>query len=238
MALSGSTDFSMTAGELIASVLKLFGIGLNGESATAQETNDALEDLNLLVKSLTTKGLKLWLRKNEIITLTAAKKNYTLGAAGDVVMDRPLEIVSAFRRDTAGNDTIMTIFSRDEYRMLSTEASEGPPINIYFDPQLTTSEINIWPVPTTADAAEFTIHLDYRKPVDDLDTTTDDLEFPAEWLKPLKWNLAKEAMMSYDLPESRQRRIEKFARDSLKDAEGFDTENNTSMFFQPNTRGY
>jgi len=238
MALSGSSDFSMTAGEIIASVLKLFGIGLNGESATAQETNDALEDLNILVKSLTTKGLKLFLRNNEIITLIADKKNYTLGATGDVVMDRPVEVIGAFRRDTQGNDVPLTVFSRDEYRMLSDEDSEGPPINIYFDPQLTNSEINIWPVPTATDAAEYTIHLDYRKPVDDLDTTTDDLEFPQEWLRPLKWNLAKEAMISYDIPESRQRRIEKYAKESLIDAERFDTENNTSIFFQPNSRGY
>jgi len=227
----------MTAGDVVNKALKQCGIGLNSETPTAQETNDALEDLNMIIKTWSRKGLKLWLMGNESLTLTAGKKNYTLGATGDVVMDRPVEIQSAYRSDTDDNDTQMTIFSREEYRMLTNKDSEGAPLNIYFDAQLDNSEINIWPVPNATDAAEFTIELSWRKPADDADATTDDLEFPQEWYRALKWNLAQEIMSEYDLPEEKQRRISKFAKDSLKDAESSDTSSNTSVFFQPQNRG-
>ena len=237
MALSGSTNFNMTAGDVVIKALKQCGIGLNSETPTAQEINDALEDLNILIKAWSRKGLKLWLMGNESLTLTAAKNNYTLGLTGDVVMDRPVEIQSAYRNDSNNISTQMTIFSREEYRMLSDKTAEGTPLNIYFDPQLDNSEINIWPVPNAVDAAEFTIELSWRKPADDADAVTDDLEFPQEWYRALKWNLAQEIMGEYDIPEEKQRRITTLANKSLKEAESVDISSNTSVFFQPNKRG-
>lgn len=237
MALSGSTNFNMTAGEIVSSALKQCGIGLNSEVPKAHEINDAMEDLNIIIKAWSKKGLKLWAMGNQSIPLVADKLTYTLGPTGDIVMDRPLELQSAYRSDTDDNDTQMTIFSREEYRMLSNKSSEGAPLQIYYDAQLDNAVMNIWPVPNATDAAEFTIELSWRKPIDDADVTTDDLEFPSEWYRALKWNLTQEIMVAYDLPENRQRRISKLARDSLKDAEASDSSQNTSVFFQPNKRG-
>ena len=238
MALSNSTDFNMTAGNIITKALKNCGIGLNGETPTAQETNDALESLNILIKAYSRKGLKMFLTGNQSITLVASQSNYTLGPVGaDVTMDRPIEIQSAYRRNSNNNDTIMTMFSREEYRSLSDKTSSGPPINLYYDPQLDSSEINVWPVPTTSDASEYTVEISYRKAADDADATTDDLEFPPEWYRALIWNLTEEEMESYDLPDEKQRRIKAKAKMTLKDAESTDIGENTSVFFQPNKRG-
>ena len=237
MPLSGSTDFSMTAGDVVTKALKQCGIGLNGETPTAQETNDALESLNILMKVYAKKGLKIFLKGNQSITLVASKSNYTLGPSGDVTMDRPIEIESAYRRDSNSADTIMTIFSRDEYRNLSDKTSAGTPINLYFNKQLTNSEIDIWPVPTSSDASEYTLEISYRKPADDADATTDDIEFPPEWYRTLIWNLAEEEMESYDLPDKKQRRIKAKAKITLKEAESTDIGDNTSVYFQPNKRG-
>lgn len=237
MALSGSTDYNMTAGQLINDALQECGIGLNGETPTATETNDTKRRLNMLLKAWGRKGLKLWLMKNESVTLSADKKNYTLGTAGDVTIDRPVEIQSAYRRDSNGFDTPLNIYSREEYRMLSDKSASGAPLNLYYDPQLTNSEMNIWPVPDATDAAEYTLEISYKKTIDDVDATTDDIEVPPEWYLALHWNLAKLMMVSFDLPENKQRRISANARDYLKDAEATDTGLNTSVFFQPNKRG-
>ena len=237
MALSNSTDYNMTAGDIVTRTLKNCGIGLNGETPTAQETNDALEDLNILMKAYAKKGLKIFLKGNQSIILVASQSNYTLGPSGDVVMDRPIEIESAYRRDTNNTDTIMTIFSRDEYRSLSDKTSSGAPINLYFNKQLTNSEIDIWPVPTSSDASEYTLEISYRKPADDADATTDDIEFPPEWYRALIWNLTEEVMESYDLPDKKQRRIARKAMMTLKEAESTDIGDNTSVYFQPNKRG-
>jgi len=237
MALSGSTDFNMTAGEIVSFALKQCGIGLNSETATAQETNDALESLNMLMKAYSVKGLKIFLTNDKDITLVAAQQKYTLGAAGDVVMDRPNEIQSAYREDTNGLRTPMNVISREEYRMLSDPSAEGVPLSLYYDTQLTLGEMNIWPVPNATDAAEYTLNISWKKPADDADATTDDLEFPAQWYLALGWGLAKQLMVGYDLPKERKYDIKSLSKEALKDAEASDKGDNTSIYFQPNKRG-
>jgi len=236
MSLSGSTNFTMTAGNIVTRALKNCGIGLNGETPTAQETNDALEDLNILMKAYSPKGLKTYLQYTISVTLVASTKNYSIGPTGDVVADRPVEITQAFRRNSDNVDTEVNLVSKQEYFQLSDKDSSGPPIQIYYDYKLTNSEINIWPVPTTADASEYTLELIARKSADDADATTDDIEFPQEWYRALIWNLTEEVMESYDLPDSKQRRIKAKAKNTLKDAEGMDKGSNTSVYFQPTRR--
>lgn len=228
----------MTAGQIVAFALKQCSIGNNGETATAQETNEALESLNMLMKAWNRKGLKAWLTGNQSITLVADKLSYTLGQSGaDVTMDSPTEIISAYRLDSNNSSTQMTVFSREEYRMLSDKTTVGPPIDLYFQPTLTNSVLSVWPVPATADAAEYTIEINWKKPADDADATTNDLEFPPEWYLALGWGLAKQIMVGYDLPKERKYDIRSMAKEALKDAEGSDIGVNTSVFFQPTKRG-
>ena len=120
MAVSGSVDFAMTVGEVINAALKKCGVGHNSETPTAAETNDAKEALDMILKEWSKYGLKLWQRRNQSITLVASQSSYTLGrSSADVDMDRPIEIVSAYRRDSNSIDTPLTKISKDEYRRLS-----------------------------------------------------------------------------------------------------------------------
>jgi len=237
MPLSGSTDFNMTAGGIVAFALKQCGIGNNSSVATAQETNDALEILNMLMKAWNRKGLKVWLTGNQSVPLTADKLSYTLGPSGDITMDRPNEIISAYRVDSSNISTPMSIFSREEYRLLSDKTSQGTPLNLYFQATLTNADMSIWPVPNATNAAEYTIEINWKKSADDADATTNDLEFPPEWYLALGWGLAKQLMVGFDLPKERKYDIRSLAKSSLKDAEASDIGVNTSVYFQPNQRG-
>lgn len=236
MAISGSTNFNMTVGDLISAALRQMGIGLSGETATSQETNDTLEALEGLLKLWSVKGLKLWMRRDQSITLVASDKDYTLGPSGDVSMDRPVDVINAYLTDSNSNDIQMTSMGREEYRMLSDKTSTGTPNQFHYDPQLTNGTLYVWPVPDATAAAEYTLHINYVKPIDDGDATTNDLEVPPEWYLALKWNLAKEIMMEFDIPESKQRRIEKYAKEYRKEVEESDIEDNRSVYISPARR--
>lgn len=236
MALSASTNHNNTVGDVISAALRLCGIGLNGETATAQETNDTLEALEGLIKLWSVRGLKLWMRRNKDITMVAADKDYTLGPSGDVTMDRPSDVINGTLVDSNGTVLQITGIGREEYRKLSDPTSGGVPTQFHYDPQLTNGVLYLYPVPTAVEAAEYTLNINYTKPIDDADATTNDLEFPQEWYLALKWNLVKEIMMEYDLPETKQRRIEKFANYYRKEAEGTDIEDNRSVKFRPTRR--
>ena len=237
MALSGSTDLNYTVGNLITDALRLMGVGLNGETPTAQETNDTLMALELHIKNLSKKGMKLWQRRTKEITLTAGDNSYTLGATGTVTMDRPEDIIAAYRRDSNNKDTPVGKMSREEYWRLSNKTAVGVPINYYYDPQLDNGVLYIYLTPDATVAANNTLIIDYKKPIDDADATTNDIEIPKEWYLPLKWIVADEIMIEFDIPEEDKIRIERKANSHKKHTIATDIESGTSIFFRPTMRG-
>ena len=83
MATSGSYDFTRTAGGIINAALRKLGILAEGEVASADQATDALEDLNLLVKSWPANGIDLW-RYEELTVFTVKdKQSYLIGATGN-----------------------------------------------------------------------------------------------------------------------------------------------------------
>lgn len=236
MPLSASTNWGMTVAQIISAALRQMGIGLNSETATAQETNDTLEALEGLLKLWSVRGLKLWMRRDQSVTLVASDKDYTLGPSGDVTMDRPTDVINAYLTDSNNNNIMVTPMGREEYRMLSDPTSPGTPNQFHYDPQLTNGTLYLWPVPDAAAVAEYTLHINYVKPIDDGDATTNDLEVPQEWFLALKWNLAREMMGEFDVPESKQRRIEKYAKQYREEAEATDIEDNRSIKMKPSRR--
>lgn len=237
MALSGSTNYNLTAGSLINAILKQLGIGLNSETPTAEETNDVLLHLNLFLKENSVHGLKTWLRKTEAITMVASTASYTLGPTGTVVMDRPNAIIDAYIRDENDYDRPLTSLSQEEYIHLPDKTlTSTDVIQYHYDPQLTNGVLYLFPVPNSTAATNDTLYIVYTKPIDDLDATTDDIEIPVEWYNAALWNVADVMAISYDVPESRHNKITQKASISLAKAQSSDLEFNTSVTFHKRSR--
>jgi hypothetical protein len=149
-------------------------------------------------------------------------------------IDRPIRLLQ-LRRDTIDNtDEIeATQWSREEYFAQPNKTSQGTINNWYFSPQLTNGRLYIWQTANDADQlARFT----FERPIDILDSTTDAPDFPAEWFRTLKYNLAADIAPEYTLSQDRLDRIEAKAQSLLENALGFDTEND-SMAMQPDFGG-
>ena len=136
-------------------------------------------------------------------------------------INRPLRIVDARRRDSSSIDKTISPISRQEYFDLSNKASGGDINQYYYDPQLTNGVLYVWPLIT--DVAN-TLKLTVYDPVNDLDATTDNIDFPVEWMRPLKIMLAQDLVLEYPVSDSRAKWITMMAAEAKDVVMGWDVE--------------
>lgn len=236
MALSNSVDFSLNRDQLISAAFRklgIYGAGLN-ETPSTQELTDASITLNSVVKSWIADGEQLWVTQRTSLPVIADKQSYTVGIGGDVNIQRPEHLIYAvYRNDNF--DRPIEIYSRQRYWSLSRKDSKGEITGVYYDPQLTLGILFVWPVPNIA--TNKSLELFFQNPFDDLDSATDDFEFPQYWFNALTWALAAELAFEYGLPDQRLIMIQTKARAEKENALSYDTEKQ-SIFFQPNNRFY
>jgi len=83
MATSGSVNYSRTANQIISLAFRLIGVGTQGEALPAEEQEDGIERLNLMVKSWQVEKIHLWKMKDAILFTTASQYVYNIGPTGD-----------------------------------------------------------------------------------------------------------------------------------------------------------
>jgi len=236
MATSGSTNFTLNRNEMINSAFRLIGVGIRGETLTAEEIANGSEALNLMLKAWEARGLPMWRRDALSVTLVASQAAYTIGPSGaDVTAARPLRILEANYKDTNNETASINVVSLEEWSGLPdrSTAKNSPPTSLYFDPTITSSTVNIWPMPDATAAAEWTLELWVHSPIEDMDGSTDDFDCPPEWLEAIKYNLALRLADEYGIPDQMYYRIRSMARDGLAFAENWDVED-VSITFEPN----
>lgn len=149
-------------------------------------------------------------------------------------IDRPVRILQ-LRRDSLGNfDEIeATQWSREEYFAQPNKTSQGTINNWYYSPQLTNGRLYIWQTANSADQlAKFT----FERPLEVTDDITVDTDFPAEWFRTLKYNLAVDIAPEYTISMQRLSNLQITAETLLEDSLGFDTETD-SISMMPDFRG-
>lgn len=142
----------VTAYDLIVSAMKTVGIlsAGSGETPTAEEANDGLNDLNDLLERKSLDGLFLLGEVNQTFTTAPGQAVRTIGPTGQFVTVRPVRVVSAYCT-VNGVDFPIDIIGQDEYnsRNLKTQTQdiieELLYVNTFPDGTLT-----FWPVPQSA----------------------------------------------------------------------------------------
>ena len=114
--------------------------------------------------------------------------------------ERPLRIYSLRRQDFAGSETPFAYdgepMSRREFLALPNKSATGIPVQGWYDPQLTTGKLSLWPTPEDSlSRVTFT----YERTLEDFVNIADNPDFPQEWLSALKWNLAVELAPEYKI---------------------------------------
>jgi hypothetical protein len=186
-------------------------------------------------------GTLQWTTINGVPNTTTLTVTITAALTDDVAVDnhvytytdliqRPLEIFNVRRKDASDYETTVTLISRQEYMALSNKASSGSITSAYYDPQLTNGVLYTWPACNDVqDRLVFTL----RRPVMDFDADANDADFPQEWLRALKFNLALELAPEFGIEPKAT--LVALAVSSKEEVMGFDVEQ-TSVYLRAKRR--
>ena len=303
MATSGSTDFNLTALEVVESAFSKVGVKAAEQDLEAPQIKDGMRSLNLMMKMWQSQGLHLWAKQEGVLFLDAGKTDYLLGPTGDeattlddfigttttgdeaalavvigvtdstgmtaadsvgikldsgvrhwttivsvdssvqitittgiptvaaegasvftytTILERPLRVLSS-RRKTYGEDNEIAVnsWSRDEYFNQVNKTSQGTVVNAYYSPQLGNGRYYVW---QTASDANQLVRFTYERAFEDVEVNADNLDFPAEWLEPIIYNLAARLTDDYKTPPQRAQNILVKAVALLEDVTQWDEE--------------
>jgi len=160
---------------------------------------------------------------------SASQGNYGFDYPVGTDIGRPLEVPAARAlRYNGFNLTPMQMLSRQEYEDLPNPAIPGSPTQAFYAPKLSQGEFYIWnPV---LFPGVWGIRFTWYRSIADLLIPGDTADFPQEWSSALTWNLAREEMLTYEVPPPRALEINKIAEEKLALVQGYDRENTPIHF--------
>lgn len=179
-----------------------------------------------------------------IVTLTAAlTADVAVDAAIYVyatgnILKRPNRILEAYRRESSSNtDTPMQLLTNQEYNRLPNKTEEGTVIQWHYDIPLNLStsgypgngDFYFWPRHSDG---KYVIVVKYIKHFDDLDSATQNPEFPQEWFLPLMKGLSWLLASKHSVPYQERKMLMEEAN-FLKDAALDHDVESGSLFIQP-----
>jgi hypothetical protein len=162
----------------------------------------------------------------------AAVYSYTAKAG------RPMKILEGYtvRAGSSGPvDVPIGIVGRTEYGELANKDASGVTNQVYFDPQVQTASLSIWP---TTDTEVDYLRLFVQRTLSDFDCVINTPDYPQEWYHPLAYNLAVVVASKHGVPREIFQRVALVAGDMYNTAKGFDEESETSVYFAPDSRGH
>jgi len=238
MATSGSTSYNITRDGIIKGALRLIGAIAQGELPTTDQTTEAAEALNLMVKAWEADGMPLWGIEEYDMTLVSGQREYTIGSGQTVNIPKPLKVLQVWNTNIAGEiDTPMRILTKQEYNILGNKTSQGIPIQAYYDPQREYGVLSLFPVPDSNAASGYHVSFVYQRPFEDFVNATDNPDFPQEWLEALKYGLAVRLAPEYGLPIEQRQLLNKEAQEVKQIALNFGLEEG-SLYFQRDFRSW
>jgi hypothetical protein len=234
MARGTTTDYSLTAQGVIHLAFELIGVLAPGETLSSDDQTFGLKYLNILIKNLMGpsnlqyRGMKVWQRGT--CTYTLKNQNYAtiyVSTSADINTDPPVDVISGLIRNSDGDDYPLRKLTRDEYDAIGGKSEEGDPTSFLYEREYSQGIIrwNCKPNDSTKSAI-LTVH----RPLYDVDTVTEDIDFPQEWHLPIAVELAMHMAPAYgkEIPES----LNSILKHSVENASTFYPER-TTVYFQP-----
>lgn len=201
--------------DVINQAMKKSGILGVGQTALAEDVNDAFADLSDLLHQWQRKRWLTWNLIDTSIVSTGAL-SYTIGIGEDFNIARPDRLEAAFFRqiiNTQPNEVdypLEIIPARETYNQIALKSLTSWPQYIFYDSAYPVGNVYVWPLPQ---ASQFEIHLTLKVNYSTLSNLTSDIIMPPEYIPAIKWNLAVRLRESYQMPPSVA--LAKLAQESL-----------------------
>src|SRR3990170_4964206 len=153
---------------------------------TSGDSDKALVSLNNMLGTWGIDGLLVPYRTSENFPLVVGQSSYTIGSSGNFNTVRPLEIITAYIRDSSSVDYILDPISQKQYAELSNKTADGRPTRFYYDPQYSLGKIYF----DTEPASVETLYLISEKAITELATLATTVSLPDFYKESLVFNLA------------------------------------------------
>jgi hypothetical protein len=205
-----------TAGDLINGSLRLLGVLAEGETPSAETSQDALVAMNQMIQSWNTERLAVFSTQDQVVTWPPSTRSRTFGPTGDIVANRPVAIDdSTYFRDPANGISFgLKLINQQQYNGIAvkTVTSTYPQV-LWVNMTYPDIEMYVYPVPTKV--LEF--HVVSVEELTQPANLATDLAFPPGYLRCFRYNLACELAPEFGTEPSRQvQRIAMTSKRNLK----------------------
>ena len=192
-----------TAGDLINGSLRLLGVLAEGETPSAETSQDALVAMNQMVQSWNTERLAVFSTQDQVVTWPPSTRSRTFGPTGDIVANRPIAIDDStyFRDPATGISYGLKLINQQQYNGIAvkTVTSTYPQV-LWVNMTYPDIEMYVYPVPTKV--LEF--HIVSVEELTQPANLATDLAFPPGYLRCFRYNLACELAPEFGTEPSRQ----------------------------------
>ena len=205
-----------TAGETINGSLRLLGVLAEGETPSAETSQDALRAMDQMIDSWNTERLAVYATQDQVFTWPAATLSRTLGPTGDFVGNRPILLDDAtyFKDPSTGVSYGIKMINQQQYDGIAvkTVSSTFPQV-IFTNMTYPDIEMFIYPRPTRDLEWHFISVEELTQPA----TLVTNLTFPPGYLRAFRYNLACELAPEFGVEPSPQvQRIAMYSKRNLK----------------------
>jgi len=224
MATSASTNYSLTARQIVAYALQKINILAKGASPIGEDSDAALVELNIMLKEWQCYP-QIWRLTEGYIAIVANTQGYNLNP-------RPYRIIDARYRDVNALDISMHPLTRQKYWDLPDKTSNGIPTSFYFDPQRSTTAIYVWPLLSSATTES--LRVTYQRRYEDVDDLDNEVDVDQEHLSVVGMNLAARLADDYGRQGPHIDRVVARAQMLIEKMQDFDRPE--VIRFEPETR--
>ena len=205
-----------TAGDQINAALRLIGMLAEGETPSANTSNDALSALDQMIDSWNTERLTVFSTQDQVFTWTPNQISRTLGPTGNFLGNRPILIDDStyFKDPTNGISFGIKLINQQQYNGIAvkTVTSTYPQV-MWVNMSYPNIDMYVYPVPTKALEWHFISVTELTQPA----TLATSLTFPPGYLRCFKYNLACEIATEFGVePPANVARIAMTSKRNLK----------------------
>lgn len=204
-----------TALDIINQALKKSGVLGVGQTALAEDVNDAFLDLNDMIAQWRRKRWIMWHLTTHSFVSTGAQ-SYTVGQGGNFNIPRPDRLESAFFRQEVNSNPqnidypLQILEAREDYNLIALKTLQTFPSFIFYDAAYPTGVVYPWPV---IPASIYSLHITVKGVLSGFANLTTGLNAPDEFVAAMKFNLARRLRVSYQEPADPE--LNALAKDSL-----------------------
>lgn len=211
-----SNTVTSTANGQINGALRLLGVLAEGETPSAETSQDALFALNQMIDSWNTERLAVYSTQDQVFTWPSGELKRTLGPSGDFLGNRPVLVDdSTYFRDPQTNVSYgVKIINQQQYNGIAvkTVTSTYPQV-LWVNMTYPNIELYVYPKPLRALEWHIVSVEELANPAT-LGTT---LAFPPGYLRAFRYNLACELAPEFGVePSAQVQRIAMYSKRNLK----------------------